>query len=95
MHVDGDPVGVPTPARMLRLGVTVLPEDPIADEVVPGMTVAEHFVIGSRDAPTKGSGYDWNAITEASAAEPAAQALPWPRRRARYARCRAATSSAS
>lgn len=75
IHVDGDPVGVPAPRRMLELGVAVLSEDPITDEVVPGMSVAEHFVIGAPDPPKRGSGYDWPAITDACATAPAATAL--------------------
>lgn len=75
VHVDGSPVGVPAPARMLELGVAVLPEDPITEEVIPGMTVAEHFVVGHPSPPTKGPGYDWAAITETCGSAEAATAL--------------------
>ncbi len=75
IHVDGSPVGVPQPGRMLDLGVTVLPEDPITEEVVPGMTVSEHFVIGHPSPPRKGTGYDWGAITASCESAEAATAL--------------------
>lgn len=75
VEVDGEAVGTPSPRRMLGLGVTVLPEDPVREEVVPGMTVGEHFVIGAENPPRKGAGYDWSAITEAGAEAPASAAL--------------------
>jgi simple sugar transport system ATP-binding protein len=63
------------PRQALGLGASVIAEDPISDEVIPDMTVAEHFAVGDPKAPRKGSGYDWTAIREQSATSEPAIAL--------------------
>lgn len=75
VEIDGADAGELSARRMLGLGVTVLPEDPVREEVVPGMSVAEHFVIGAAAPPRKGAGYDWAAIAREGAEAPAATAL--------------------
>ncbi|WP_456846587.1 ABC transporter ATP-binding protein [Cellulomonas sp. P5_C6] len=43
-------------------GAVAVPEDPVADSVVPGLTVLEHMVLDGRRAPRKGFGIDWQAV---------------------------------
>ncbi len=46
---------VPTPAA-------AIPEDPVADSVVPGLSVLEHMVLDGRPAPRRGLGIDWKTV---------------------------------
>lgn len=39
-----------------------VPEDPVADSVVPGLTVLEHMVLDGRAVPRRGLGVDWPAV---------------------------------
>ncbi|MBO9532132.1 MAG: ATP-binding cassette domain-containing protein [Solirubrobacteraceae bacterium] len=72
IHINGTPVSGSSSRAALSASASVIAEDPISDEVIPGMTVAEHFAVGDPNAPRKGSGYDWPAIREQSAGcEPA------------------------
>jgi ABC-type uncharacterized transport system ATPase subunit len=43
----------------LKAGAVGIPEDPVADSVVAGLTVLEHMPLGGRPAPRKGFGIDW------------------------------------
>ncbi|HWS57456.1 MAG TPA: ABC transporter ATP-binding protein [Actinotalea sp.] len=49
-------------------GVVGIPEDPVADSVVPGLTVLEHMVLDGRAAPRRGVGIDWPAVRSRTAA---------------------------
>ncbi|KQY47355.1 ABC transporter ATP-binding protein [Cellulomonas sp. Root137] len=39
-----------------------VPEDPVADSVVPGLTVLEHMVLDGRAVPRRGLGIDWPEV---------------------------------
>ncbi|MBJ7471488.1 MAG: ATP-binding cassette domain-containing protein [Solirubrobacteraceae bacterium] len=75
VEITGTPTNGRPPHAVLELGAAVLTEDPLTEEVVPGLTVSEHFAIGDLQAPRKGSGYDWAAIKKDSAESPAAVAV--------------------
>ena len=60
--VHGEEVHRPTPKRMLDAGAVGVPEDPLSDAVVPGMTVLEHAALDV-DA-RKGLGVDWSAVAD-------------------------------
>ena len=64
--VGGAPLGGPRDA--LAAGVVGVPEDPLTDAVVPGLTVLEHLALGDLDAVRRGSGIDWRAAREAATA---------------------------
>jgi simple sugar transport system ATP-binding protein len=51
-----------TPAGAIAAGAVAVPEDPVADSVVPGLTVLEHMVLDGRPAPRRGLGIDWPAV---------------------------------
>ena len=51
-----------TPATAIAAGAVAIPEDPVADSVVPGLTVLEHMVLDGRPAPRAGLGVDWRAV---------------------------------
>jgi simple sugar transport system ATP-binding protein len=53
--------GVMTPGQILKAGVVDMPENPIEDVVVPGMTVLEHMTLGGLPLRRKGFGVDWVA----------------------------------
>jgi general nucleoside transport system ATP-binding protein len=42
-----------------RFGAVGVPEDPVADSVVPGLTILEHLVLTGRPLPRRGVGVDW------------------------------------
>jgi ABC-type uncharacterized transport system ATPase subunit len=51
-----------TVSAALRAGAVGVPEDPVADSVVAGLTVLEHMPLGGRPVPRKGLGIDWTAL---------------------------------
>jgi len=61
--VHGDVVTHPTPHRMLDAGAVGVPEDPLRDAVIPGLSVLEHAALDV-DA-RKGLGIDWKQVAEA------------------------------
>jgi general nucleoside transport system ATP-binding protein len=50
------------PRRAIAAGARGVPEDPIRDAVVPGLTVHEHVCIDCLDVARKGLGVDWTKI---------------------------------
>lgn len=46
----------------LASGAAGIPEDPVADSVVPGLTVLEHMPLGGAPSPRRGLGIDWAAL---------------------------------
>ncbi len=75
IQIAGSSTSGESPRSALALGASVIAEDPISDEVIPGMSVTEHFAVGDPKAPRRGAGYDWAAIREASATNEPAVAL--------------------
>jgi simple sugar transport system ATP-binding protein len=68
--VDGQPVPAGSPAAALRAGIVTVPEDPLSDWVVPGLSVLEHAAlgrVGAGRAARRGLGINWD--TERRAAE--------------------------
>jgi general nucleoside transport system ATP-binding protein len=51
-----------TPSSAIDAGAVSIPEDPVVDCVVPGLSVLEHMVIDGRPAPRRGFGIDWRAV---------------------------------
>jgi ABC-type uncharacterized transport system ATPase subunit len=68
--LDGDAVRV-----ALRAGAVGIPEDPVADSVVAGLTVLEHMPLGGREVPRRGLGIDWSALADRTRAEDARAGL--------------------
>ncbi len=50
------------PRSALAAGAVGIPEDPVADSVVPGLTIAEHMALGDLKVPRRGLGIDWSAV---------------------------------
>ena len=61
VHVVDDPIERPIPARVHEAGGVGVPEDPVADAVVPGLSVLQHLVLDGRPLPRRGFGVDWRA----------------------------------
>ena len=60
--VDGkDLTGAP-PADFLKVGEINVPENPLQDVVVPGLSIIEHMVLGGLPMRRKGLGIDWSQI---------------------------------
>ncbi|GAA2729336.1 ABC transporter ATP-binding protein [Cellulomonas aerilata] len=58
-HVEvRDVDGVPARPRV----AAAIPEDPVADSVVPGLSVLQHMVLDGREVPRKGVGVDWAEV---------------------------------
>ncbi|OLB78129.1 MAG: ABC transporter [Actinobacteria bacterium 13_2_20CM_2_71_6] len=60
--LGGKPVGNPRAA--LKAGAVEVPEDPITDAVVPGLTVTEHMALGDLDGARRGLGIDWRRVAK-------------------------------
>jgi simple sugar transport system ATP-binding protein len=61
VHIDRHPVDRAEPRQALAAGAASVPEDPVADAVVPGLTVLEHMVLGGQGIPRHGLRVDWRA----------------------------------
>lgn len=46
----------------LAAGVCGISEDPLSENVVPGLSVIEHMALGLQDLPRRGFSYDWRAF---------------------------------
>jgi simple sugar transport system ATP-binding protein len=53
-----------TPAAAIEAGAVGVPEDPVADTVVPGLSVREHVALASLASYKKGLGIDWRKVSE-------------------------------
>lgn len=49
---------------ILRSGVVAVPEEPVRESVVPGLSVLEHLVLDGRRLPRRRLGVDWDAVAE-------------------------------
>ena len=58
--VDGHPVGGPRQA--IAAGAVGVPEDPVADAVVPGLSVRDHVALAALDDYRRGLGIDWRKV---------------------------------
>jgi ABC-type uncharacterized transport system ATPase subunit len=56
------------PVSAIEAGGVGVPEDPVADAVVPGLSVAEHMALGNLKSFRKGLGIDWKSVRESLAA---------------------------
>jgi ABC-type uncharacterized transport system ATPase subunit len=63
---DDTPVSHASPRRVLALGAVDVPEDPITDAVVPGLSVHEHMALADLAGARKGLGIDWAAVKAAA-----------------------------
>lgn len=54
--------GIRGPRAVLDAGAVGIPEDPIKDVVVPGLTIEEHVALGDLARFTKGLRIDWPAV---------------------------------
>jgi ABC-type uncharacterized transport system ATPase subunit len=50
------------PRDAIAAGAVGVPEDPISDAVVPGLSVRDHLALGSLPSYKKGLGIDWRAV---------------------------------
>jgi simple sugar transport system ATP-binding protein len=64
VHLDGVAIDRPDPALALGAGGVGVPEDPVADAVVPGLDVLEHLVLGGQGIPRAGLKVDWRAARD-------------------------------
>lgn len=60
--IGGTALGGRTVTAALRAGAVGVPEDPVDDSVVHGLTVLEHMVLDGRQIPRKRLGIDWAAV---------------------------------
>jgi len=73
-----------SPNRFLQAGVVGVPEDPIEEAVVPGLSVLEHMILGGLPERRRGLGINWSAVQAdfAQLPEVATLQVPAPSRRA-------------
>jgi general nucleoside transport system ATP-binding protein len=60
--IAGDEVKRASPRATLAAGVVGIPEDPIRDSVVPGLTVHHHVCLDVLNAVRRRLGIDWGAV---------------------------------
>jgi simple sugar transport system ATP-binding protein len=64
VEVAGEELGRRRTVAALRLGAAGLPEDPVSDAVVAGLTVLEHMVLSGEPIPRRGLGIRWTAVAD-------------------------------
>jgi simple sugar transport system ATP-binding protein len=64
IEVAGTPQRRPTPASMLAAGAVGVPEDPVRDSVVPGMTVHHHVGLDVLPQARSKLGIDWAKVRD-------------------------------
>ena len=62
LAVAGTTIDRPTPRKLLAAGAVGVPEDPVRDAVVPGLTVTEHAALDDLRGARRGLGLDWNRV---------------------------------
>jgi simple sugar transport system ATP-binding protein len=60
--MDGDPIDRRTVQTAIAHNAAGVPEDPITDAVVPGLTVAEHVALADLGEFRSGPGIDWERV---------------------------------
>ncbi len=65
--IAGQPVAKADPRLALAAGAAGVPEDPVGQWVVPGMTVLEHLALARITTDRDGLGVNWAATTTAAA----------------------------
>ena len=64
VRVAGMALDRATPARALAAGAKGVPEDPMRDAVVPGLSVHEHVALDELAEVRRGLGIDWERVAE-------------------------------
>jgi ABC-type uncharacterized transport system ATPase subunit len=67
LAIGGRQLRRPSPSRVLAAGARGIPEDPVRDAVVPGLSVLEHVALDDLDAMRRGLGIDWPRVANAYA----------------------------
>lgn len=58
----GTPLRTGHPREALIVGAVGVPEDPITDAVVPGLSIVEHMALGDLAGVRRGLGIDWKRV---------------------------------
>lgn len=62
--IDDQPLKHSSPIGMLDAGVSGIPENPVEEAIVPGLTVLEHMVLGGIEAKRRGLSIDWPVVQQ-------------------------------
>ncbi len=60
--VEGKDITGKPPSHFLQAGVVGIPENPVEEAVIPGLTILEHMVIGGLTEHRRGLSVDWAAV---------------------------------
>jgi general nucleoside transport system ATP-binding protein len=75
VHIAGEPISRARPEIAVGAGAVDVPEDPVADAVIPGLSVLQHLVLNGRPLPRRGLGVDWSAVRRRYVDDPVAARL--------------------
>ena len=64
IHIGRVPIERGLPSVAHRADAIDVPEDPVANAVVPGLTILEHLVLDGRPLPRRGVGIDWASVRD-------------------------------
>jgi ABC-type uncharacterized transport system ATPase subunit len=62
--VNGVKLGRNAPRQAIEAGAVGIPEDPVVDAVVPGLSVRDHVALASLSSYKRGLGIDWKQVGE-------------------------------
>jgi general nucleoside transport system ATP-binding protein len=60
--ISGAPLGSGATRTAIDAGAVGVPEDPVSDAVVPGLSVADHVALAGLESYKKGAGIDWRKV---------------------------------
>jgi simple sugar transport system ATP-binding protein len=75
LHVLGCDMADGRPVKAMTAGASGVSEDPLATDVVQGLTVTEHMALSRLDVPKRALGYDWRGLEREVDALPEAATL--------------------
>ena len=75
IFVDGKLIPADSPATALAAGVSGIPQDPIEEAIVPGLSVLEHMVLGGIEDYRAGLNIDWPRVESEFKALPSVNLL--------------------
>jgi simple sugar transport system ATP-binding protein len=64
LYLHGEDITITDINARIAGGVSFISEDPIRDNVVPGMNIGEHMALGGVPLKSRGLGIDWKAARE-------------------------------
>ncbi len=78
LYFDGEVINETTIRERLDMGIQILSEDPIRDNVIPNFTILQHMVLAGIEPRKKGLDIDWADVRQQFESHPEIRSLGVP-----------------